>query len=63
MKKFKPRNFTAVTLSFCWFCLSLFFISQNLLLGIWIPFAVVSAIIGALAVWVLFNDPADPPQH
>lgn len=59
MKKFKPRNLTAVGLSLTWFLISLFFILQDNFLGIWIPFAAVSLVIGIAAVWVLVNDQAE----
>lgn len=59
MNKFKPRNLTAVGLSLTWFLISLFFIFQGNFLGIWIPFASVSLVIGIAAVWVLVNDQAE----
>ncbi|MBM7050892.1 MULTISPECIES: hypothetical protein [unclassified Rothia (in: high G+C Gram-positive bacteria)] len=56
MKKFRPRNFTAVGLSITWLLISLYFISQGLMVGMWSVFAVIALCIGAAAVWVLFND-------
>lgn len=55
-KKFKPRNFTALGLAAVWFLISLFFIWQGTLLGVWIPFAAVALLIGSAALWVLLND-------
>lgn len=54
--QFKPRHITAIMLSLTWLMISLVFIIQGTMLHIWIPFAAVALVIGALAVWVLLND-------
>lgn len=56
MKKFKPRHFTAVGLSLVWLLISLYFISQGLMVSLWSIFAIVALVIGVAAVWVLLTD-------
>ncbi|MDT0188952.1 hypothetical protein [Rothia terrae] len=56
MRTFKPRNFTAVFLSAVWFLISIFFIAQGMTVILWSVFALIALVIGAAALWVLFND-------
>lgn len=57
--RFRPRNFTAVGLCATWLMISLFFIGEGTFPVMWSIFAGVALLLGAAALWVLFNDRPD----